>query len=79
VIKSEIKIRQTENWKYKYEEYLDCGFPNFSGGQIPDKCPPQFTFTIDVQEIECRVDLKDGSIKEGTENKIVDRIYRVTL
>lgn len=37
VIKSEIKMRQTDGWKYKYDDFLDMDFPNFLGGQIPDK------------------------------------------
>lgn len=31
VIKSEIKRRQTEAWKYRYEDILDSEFPNFLG------------------------------------------------
>ena len=31
IIKAEIKRRQTEFWKYKYEDILDSEFPNFLG------------------------------------------------
>lgn len=58
---------------------MDCGNVSFLGGMIPDKCPPQFTFTISVQEIKCKVDVKDESIKEGGDNHIVQSIYRIVL
>ena len=48
IVKSEIKRRQTEFWKYKYDDILDSEFPNFTGAQVPEKSPPQFTFTITV-------------------------------
>lgn len=40
VVKTEVKRRQTEGWKYKYEDILDCGHTMFTGGQVPDKSPP---------------------------------------
>ena len=48
ICKSEVKRRQTEGWKFKYDDILDCGQTNFTGGQVPDKQPPQFAFTIQV-------------------------------
>lgn len=59
IVKSDIKLRQTEGWRHKYADFLDCGQVNFLGGQVPEKSPPQFTFTIMVQEIDCRVSTKD--------------------
>jgi hypothetical protein len=32
VAKTEIKRRQAENWKYKYDDILDLNMPNFLGG-----------------------------------------------
>lgn len=30
--KADVKLRQTEGWKYKYDDILDCGEANFTGG-----------------------------------------------
>jgi hypothetical protein len=79
VVKSEIARRQTELWKYKYDDILDCKHPNFLGGHVPDKSTPTFTFSIEVQEINCKVNIKDGSIKEGKDDEIVDATYRIAL
>lgn len=39
---------------------------------VQERGIPQFSFTIVVQEIDCKVDVKDESkIKEGDDNKIV--------
>lgn len=48
VCKTEIARRQSENWKYKYDDILDTKHPIFLGGHIPDKSTPCFTFTIEV-------------------------------
>jgi hypothetical protein len=40
IIKGEIKRRETEKWKYKYEDILDSDFPFFLGAQVPEKAPP---------------------------------------
>lgn len=79
IAKTEIKRRQTEGWKYKYDDILNINHPNFLGGQIPDKSPPQFSFTIEVQEIDCKVNVKDGSIKDGGEDRIIESVYRIVL
>ena len=60
IAKSEINRRNSEGWKYKYDDILNINHPNFLGGLIPEKSPPQFTFTIEVQEIDCKVNNKDG-------------------
>lgn len=54
-----------------FQDILDSGNVNFLGGMIPDKSPPQFTFTIQVQEVSCKVNNKDNSIKEGGDNRIL--------
>ena len=46
IVKTEVKRRQTEGWKYKYDDILDCGQTHLLGAQIPDKCPPTFSFSI---------------------------------
>lgn len=39
-----------------------------------------FTFTIQVQEIDCKVSIKDeNEIKGGDENKIMSNTYRIHL
>jgi hypothetical protein len=53
---------------------------NFLGGSIPEKSPPQFTFTITVQEINCRVGIKnDFEIVGGGEDNILQSVYRIVL
>lgn len=39
---------------------LDCSQPTFTGAQMLEGVPA-FTFTIDVQEFDARVNVKDGS------------------
>jgi len=80
ISKTEIKRRVTEGWKNKYQDILDAGSTNFTGGMVPEKQPPQFSFTINVQEIDCKVLLKDeNEIKEGGDNNIMQNIYRIVL
>jgi hypothetical protein len=40
IVKSELQRRQTENWKYKYDDILDCQSPVFLGAHVPDKSTP---------------------------------------
>jgi hypothetical protein len=40
IVKGELKRRETEGWKYKYSDILECGNVTFLGGQVPEKCPP---------------------------------------
>lgn len=80
VIKGDLKMRQTEGWKHRYTDILDCGQTHFLGGQVPEKCPAQFTFTIQVQEINCQVSLKDeDEIKKGGDDHILQTVYRIVL
>lgn len=80
IVKSDLKRREVEGWRHKYTEFLDCGNVNFLGGQVPEKLPPQFSFTIQVQEINCKVNVKDeNEIKEGGEDSIVQATYRIVL
>ena len=46
ICKAEIKRRETEGWKYKYEEVLDCSKAVFNSGQM-DKVP-SFTYIVDT-------------------------------
>jgi hypothetical protein len=48
IVKGDLKQREVGGWRHKYTDFLDCGNIQFLGGQIPDKLPPQFTFTITV-------------------------------
>lgn len=48
IVKGDLKRREVEGWRYKYTDFLDCGHTTFLGGQVPEKLPPQFTFTIQV-------------------------------
>ena len=80
VAKSQIKLRNTEGWQYKYTDILDCGQANFLGAQVGERGLAAFSFTIQVQEIDCRVDVKKPEvIKGGDENKILSSTYRIVL
>lgn len=80
IVKSDLKRREVEGWRYKYTDILDLKNVNFLGGQVPEKLPPQFTFTLEVQEINCKVDVKnEDEIKEGGEDNILQSTYRVVL
>ena len=46
VAKSQVKLRNSEGWKYKYTDMLDCGQTNFLGAQIGERGLPAFSFTI---------------------------------
>jgi hypothetical protein len=48
IVKSDLKRREVEGWKHKYNDFLDCGNVVFLGAQVPEKLPPQFSFTIMV-------------------------------
>ena len=77
ICKGEIKRRATEGWKYKYDEMLDCGRATFNSGQMDQV--PSFTYIIDVQEIDCKVCLKENIIKEGGDDHIMKNSWRVTI
>ena len=80
VSKAEIKRRTTEGWQYKYDDILDIGESLLQGGMIPEKQNPQFTYTIQVQEINCKVSAKDeNEITEGGEDSIMSSTYRIVL
>ena len=46
VAKSQVKLRNSEGWKYKYTDMLDCGQTNFLGAQIGERGLPAFSFNI---------------------------------
>lgn len=72
ITKGECKRREAEGWKYRYTDVLDCGAVNFLGATVQERGIPQFTFTIMVQEIDCKVDVKDeNKIKDGDDNRII--------
>jgi hypothetical protein len=71
VVKAEIKRREVEGWKNKYTELLDYGNVNFIGGRLMEKGVPMFTYTIVCSEVDCKINLKDGSIKEGNDNNLL--------
>ena len=80
IVKGDLKRREVEGWRHKYTDILDLKNVSFLGGQVPEKSPPQFTFTLEVQEINCKVNLKDeNEIKEGSEDSIVQVTYRIVL
>lgn len=80
VTKSEVKRRQVEGWKYRYTDILDCGLVTFLGATVQEKGIPQFSFTIVIQEIDCKVNVKnEKEIKEGDDNRIIQTSYRVVL
>lgn len=60
VLQTMIDLRDKEGWVYKYEELLDCNHPNFIGAKMQDGVPC-FTFTIDVQELDYRINKVDGT------------------
>lgn len=68
LVKAELKRRKEEGWEYRYTDILDSGAISFLGGMVPDKQPPQFTFTLNVQEINCKQKIKEPSeIHEGSD------------
>lgn len=80
IAKTEVKRRATEGWKNYYTDILDIGQTNFLGAALQEKGTPQFSFTIVVQEVDCRVDLKDETnIKHGDHDNIVQSTYRIVL
>ena len=44
-----------------------------------EKDGPQFSYTIQVQEINCKINVADNQIKEGADDSILDSTYRVVL
>ena len=80
VTKSEVKRRQTEGWKYKYSDILDCGNTNFLGAQVLERGVPSFSFTIVTTDIDCRISLKnEQEVAGGSDNKIVQTTWRVVI
>jgi Tim44-like domain len=80
IVKGDIKRRETEGWRHKYTDILDSRNVLFQGGQVPEKMPPQFTFTIEIQEINCKVSVKDeNQITDGGEENILQTSYRFVL
>lgn len=80
IVKAEIKRRKDEGWEYRYTDILDSGNVNFLGGMVPDKSTPQFSFTIVVQEINCKVKLiNPDEIHDGSDSAIMQATYRFTL
>jgi len=78
ICKGELKRRQTEGWQYKYDDLLDCGDATFNAGEMNNL--PSFTYIIDAQEIDCKVDIKDpNQVKEGSEDAIIKNSWRITL
>lgn len=80
ISKADIKRRKEEGWEYRYTDILDSGAVNFLGAQVPEKAPPQFTFTINVQEINCKQKIKEPEeIHEGSDGSILMSTYRFVL
>ena len=80
IVKSEVKRRETEGWRYRYTDVLDCGQVNFLGANVLEKGVPHFTFTVAVQEIDCKVLAKQpDQVKEGDDSRIVQATYRIVL
>lgn len=78
ICKAEFKRRETDGWKNRYEDLLDCGKAVFNAGQM-DKVP-SFTFVIDATEINCKVDVKDpDNVKEGHDEQIERISWRFTI
>jgi hypothetical protein len=78
ICKAELKRRQTEGWKLRYEDILDIGTSTFNAGQM-DKVP-SFTFIVETQEIDCKVSLKDeDEIVEGGDDNIIKNSWRFTI
>ena len=77
-VKGNLKVREVEKWKHRYTDIIDITDVNFIGGQVPEKSPPQFTFTIEIQEMDCKV-LADGTIHSGADDRMMKVAYRVIL
>lgn len=56
--KAMIELRQKEGWSYKVEELLDVRLVTFMSARIIEGVPC-FVYTIEVEELNQRVD-KDG-------------------
>jgi hypothetical protein len=59
IVQALIELREQEGWAYKYPEILDCGRPEFIGAKMVEGIPA-FTFTIDVQEFDAKINVKTG-------------------
>lgn len=80
LVKAELKRRKEEGWEYRYTDILDSGNVQFLGGMVPEKQPPNFSFTINVQEINCKQKIKEPEeIHEGSDATILMSTYRFTL
>ena len=79
MVKAHVQLREKEEWKYKYDELLNCGRADFQGGQILERVPT-FSYHISVQEIDDKVNVKTG---EDLENEafspILHNTYRIML
>ena len=80
VIKGEIQRRQKEGWEHKYKEMLFCMEPNLLEGRLGEDNKPRFTYTITMQDMNCKVSAKNPEeIVEGGENEIQQWIYKITV
>lgn len=57
---------------------MDIYEANFSGARVSDKNSPEFTYTIAIQYVDCKVD-KTGKVKEGSDDSILETTYRIAL
>jgi hypothetical protein len=60
VLGAMIDLRKQEGWRFKFEELLDCGRANFLGAAMNEGVPT-FTYSIEVQEFEAKINVIDGS------------------
>ena len=80
ISKAEVKRRKEEGWEYRFTDILDMTPVNFLGGQVSDKGPPNFSFTVNVQEINCKQKIKDPEeIHSGSESSILVTTYHFVL
>ena len=67
VCKAHIDLREKEGWRFKYEEVL-CASNCFFHGAMLENRVPRFTYVIEVQELDEKLDRKTGGIFVPGEN-----------
>jgi hypothetical protein len=76
-----IELRTKEGWKYKFEEFIECGPAFFQGAKV-EEGRPCFSYNFEVQEFDAKISLKDGSEVDSEMLKtkgLVNSTYRIML
>lgn len=75
----ELKIREEQGWVPETQELIFIKeFPTFNGAKVQNGIP-YFTFTHEIQEINCRVNPATGEVVEGDPSSIMSASYMFTI